>query len=97
MTSGFCPGSFQQQVFLDFPTSSYNNFLQAQTLPYQVQTSGIENVCTKCPANRFPINLMVTPENDAIPMSTSLPTPNYRPIAGVSDGLLPTFIPRRLC
>jgi hypothetical protein len=97
MTSGYYPGIFQQQVLVNFPTSSYNNFLQAQTLPYQVQTSGIENVCTACNANRYPINLKVTSENDAIPVCASLPLPNYGPIAGVSDGLLGTNVPRRIC
>jgi hypothetical protein len=32
--------------------SSYNEYLQAQTLPSQVRFSGFGNVCTDCDANR---------------------------------------------
>jgi len=92
MTSSYFPGTKNQQVLFKFSTSSYNHFLQSQTFPMQVQFSGLENVCTYCPANRYPLNMMVTPETDPIPVNLTAPTPIDQPIAGVSDGLFSTRI-----
>lgn len=74
--------------------ASYYNFLRAQSLPYEVAFSGVDQVCTTCPPNYFAIDIPSAAPTRGIPVDYQPLLAPGRPIATAESALPPVNLPR---